>query len=198
MDRAAGTTRVEEPAPKGRARLRVGAVVVATPLVGVAVWLAIGSKGPSSSRQVQTTATTASTVGPVAVSPEQLRSLTSSVAHPVYWAGPRANMTYELAQNSNGSTFVRYLPKGVPVGDPGNYLTVATYPLANAFAVTQRTGQDPKTVMIRLPSGGIAVYGKPTAVFLAYPGVDAQIEVFDPSPLVPSKLAQSGEIVPVG
>jgi hypothetical protein len=57
--------------------------------------------------------------GPTAVTRTGLASLAASVGHPVYWAGPRANVTYELTQTADGRIFVRYLPKGTPVGAAG-------------------------------------------------------------------------------
>jgi hypothetical protein len=139
--------------------------------------------------------------GPTAVSPEQLKVLAASVGHPIYWVGARPSFTYELTQTPEGQTYIRYLPKGVAVGAKEQaYLTVATYPMANAFAVTQGTGKGPGVVTLTIPGDGVAIYNKttPTNVHLAYPGVDAQVEIYDISPKVPPKLAESGQVVPVG
>ena len=50
------------------------------------------------------------------------------------------------------------------------------------------------------PRGAIAVYSKsrPTNIYLAYPGSDVQIEVYDPSPAQARSLVASGRVVPVG
>jgi hypothetical protein len=137
--------------------------------------------------------------GPIAVSPGRLRALASTLGHPVYWAGPRANTTYELTQTSKGWTYVRYLPKGVTVGTRKTFLTIATYPMKNAFAVTTRSPKGPNTVTVRAPRGGIGVFTKqyPRNIYFAYPGVNAQVEVYDPSPVVPRQLVVGGRVVPI-
>jgi hypothetical protein len=138
--------------------------------------------------------------GPVAASREELRALAASLGHPVYWAGPRTKVTYELTQTADGRTYVRYLPEGAPVGSKRPFLTVATYPMENAFAVTRRGASGENAVAVKVPKGGIAVYTKPfaTNVYLAYPAAAVQVEVYDPSPTVPARLAADGRIVPVG
>jgi hypothetical protein len=115
----------------------------------------------------------------------------------VYWVGPRPNTTYELTLSAAGQTYVRYLPKGVAVGSSQSYLTVGTYPVTNAFAVTA-AAIGSGDVTIKAPNGGIAGYarGEGTNVHLAFPRSDVQIEVFDPSPAVPPQLVASGAVVP--
>jgi hypothetical protein len=51
----------------------------------------------------------------------------------------------------------------------------------------------------RIPDGGIAAYAKKSAtnVYVAYPGVNVQIEVYDPSARLTPNLVASGQIVPV-
>jgi hypothetical protein len=93
------------------------------------------------------------------------------------------------------------LPKGVAVGSGGGrYLIVATYPMEHAFAVTRTSATKGKgTVRINLPDGGIAAYATKhaTNIYVAYPGVDVQVEVYDPSAKLTPKLVASGQIVPV-
>ena len=62
------------------------------------------------------------------------------------------------------------------------YRTVGTYPVANAHAATQAAATKPGSVTIDIP-GGVAFYSKrlPTSVYVAYPGVNERIEVYDPS-----------------
>jgi hypothetical protein len=202
-----------------------GVVVLKTPGNGIAVinknaptsaYLAfpnsnfqveIYSPDPALARQlvasgrVQPVVTNATPGGPLAVTPDKLRELAASLGYPIYWAGPRAHMTYELTRTAQG-TFVRYLPAGVPVGEKKPYLTIGTYPLAHAYAVTKagakKDGRD--AVTLNLPNGRIAVYakGRSTNVHLADPGSSVQVEIYDPSPKVPPKLASSGLIAPVG
>jgi hypothetical protein len=141
--------------------------------------------------------------GPVAVLPAELRSLATSLGHPIYWAGPRANTTYELWQTSNGYTYIRYVPRNVTAGANTRwrpYLIVATYPMKNAFNVTRTSSSKSKSsITMKLPDGGFAAYAKqhPTNVYVAYPGVNVQVEVYNPLARVTPKLVASGQIVPV-
>jgi hypothetical protein len=154
----------------------------------------------AASGSVQPVAGTAQSRGPVAVSRKELRTLAASVGHAVYWAGPRARTTYELTQTSDGRTYIRYLPRGVSVGDKKARLTVATYPLADAFTALQATAKEPGNVTIKLARGGIAVYSKqlPTNIHVAYPGEDVQVEVYGPSANVLRRLVAGGQVVPIG
>jgi hypothetical protein len=138
--------------------------------------------------------------GPRGVSSTKLKTLASSSDHPIYWAGNDPGVTYELWQTSDGSVFVRYLPRGVPVGAVKPYLTVGTYPLHDAFTVTKTLAQRPGMVRIEIGGGAIAFFSKttPTNVYLAYPGVDVQIEVYDPSPTRARGFVASQRITPVG
>jgi hypothetical protein len=138
--------------------------------------------------------------GPVAASPSELRSLATSLGHPVYWAGPRPKTTYELWETASGFTYIRYLPRGVSVGDKGRYLIVATYPMKNAFTITRNaSAKSKRTITRRIPDGGVAAYTKKhaTNVYVAYPGVDVQVEVYDPSARLTPRLVATGQIVPV-
>jgi hypothetical protein len=177
-------------------RIGVGTIVAATLVIGFVVWFRLDLQGSAQQTPGRAVATQAR--GPIAASPAELRSLAASLGHPVYWAGPRPGTTYELTVSASGQTFVRYLPKGVPAGSKSAYLTVATYPVANAYAATSElTGSD--VVTIQLPNNGIAEYtkGHETNVHLAFPGVDLQVEVFDPAPSVPPEIVASGAVVPV-
>jgi hypothetical protein len=133
------------------------------------------------------------------VTPAQLATLAKSLGQPIYWAGRGApGVTYEVRQTATG-IYLRYLPKGVAVGDPGAYRTIATYPLANAYDATQRIGQG-KTA-IQLPGGGIAVYDKKSpkaSVYVAFRGSPYQIEVFDPTPGAARRLVAADKIAAVG
>ncbi len=129
-----------------------------------------------------------------------LKALAKSLKHPVYWAGAKKGETYELTQNSTGQVFVRYLPKGVAVGSSSPYLTVATYPFQGAYAALRALTKQKGAHVLTLKGGGIALTDSkdPKSIHLAFPGVNFQIEVFDPSPSVARSLVTSGHIVSVG
>jgi hypothetical protein len=124
-----------------------------------------------------------STAQPKAASLADLKSLAGSLRHPLYWAGPKKGYTYELNRNPNGTVFIRYLPPGVKVGASQQYLSVATYPFPGALAAIQRTAKEKGQTTITLAGGGLAVFNPktPTNVHLAYPGLNYQVEVFDPA-----------------
>jgi hypothetical protein len=139
-----------------------------------------------------------SPTGPRAATVAGLERLAGTIGHPIYWAGPRKGYTYELTRRSDGTVFVRYLPAGVRLGDPrGDFLIIATYPFPNALAALRRVANGKG---IELPGGGLALVheGYEKSVHLAYPGVDYQVEVYDPSPRIARRVAVSGQVKPVG
>jgi hypothetical protein len=135
---------------------------------------------------------------PAAASLADLRRAAASLDHPLYWAGPRAGVTYELRLGEDGSAVLRYLPPGVAVGDERPRLTVSSYPLDDAYAATLEAAAigDAVTVPVR---GGIAFFNRrrPGSVYLAYRGSPVQVEVSAPSPRVARALVSSGSIQPL-
>jgi hypothetical protein len=134
------------------------------------------------------------------VSLAELRRLPAFVGHPVYWAGPHTGQRYELTRTEDGNVYIRYLPDGVQAGDRrADFLTVATYPRADALAATRGAGQQSGGVRLSLPGGGVAVFSRdrPTNVYLAYPRVPFQVEVFDPSAGTARELVETGRVVPI-
>jgi hypothetical protein len=176
-------------------QLRVGAVVVAAVLVAVGVWLLVHGGGGNS-----TTAASGPSIGPVAATQDRLRSLAEDEGHPIYWIGPEDGTTYELTRTSSGRIFVRYLPSGVPVGTKkAGYTIVGTYPVANATGVLKGLAKQSDEKTLSVPGGGIAVYSAstPTNVYVAYPGSNLQIEVYDPSAQRAQQLVTSGQVAAV-
>jgi hypothetical protein len=119
-----------------------------------------------------------------ATSPAELRALAASLRRPIYWLGTEADTTYEVSRAPGGRIFVRYLPHGTRVGASKPYLTVATYPVKAAFVVTRAASRTRGAAVIPLGGDSVAFYSRsrPTNVYVAYRGVDFQVEVFDPSP----------------
>ena len=173
--------------------LGVGAVALVV-IAGVVVWSLVRDSGDGEDGAAQPRAPAElATV-------KDLRALARGSPAPVFWAGPGLTGSYELSQTSDGRIYVRYLPPGVEAGDPrGDFLTVGTYPQADALEVVRQRGQAEGAVLRELPNGGLAVFDEsaPTSVYLAYPGIPRLIEVFDPSAERARELAFSGGIVPV-
>ena len=138
--------------------------------------------------------------GPEETSEDDLAKLSEELGHPIYWAGARENATYELTVTADGQIFVRYLSPEAEVGASSGALTVATYPVADAYNITKQGASGADSVVVEAPDGGIATHrkGETTNVYLAYPGEDVQVEVYSPVPGVAPKLVSQGKIVPVG
>ena len=167
-------------------------------LVAVAVVLLVGIGEKSSpSATTSTTAAAVTPIGPVAMSSAALLAFVQGLGRPVYWIGPSAGFTYELTRTSAGNVFVRYLPKGVQVGDKrAAFTVVGTYPYPGALAALKAV---PKAKAANLAGGGVLVSttSDPRSVHLAYPGVDYQIEVYDPVAGRARVIALSGRVRPV-
>ena len=179
-----------------RPNVRVGAIIAVAIAVAFVAWLLV--RGGDSNTTPSTT--TGQAVGPVATSEDELRSLSDELGHPLYWAGPIPDRTYELTRTSDNRVFIRYLPKGVPVGiRQAAYTIVGTYPVENAYKVLQGLAKKPDESSFSAPADGFAVYSttQPNNVYLAYPGSNLQIEVYDPSPQKARGLITSGQVAAV-
>lgn len=135
-----------------------------------------------------------------AVSRAGLKRLAASVKHPIYWVGAQPRTTYEVTQTAGARIFLRYLPKGVPVGSRSAYRTVGTYPVPNAYNVVSRLAKKTGSVRVKIKGRAIAFYNKsrPTSVYAAYPRSNVQIEVYDPSAGAARRLVTSGQLTAVG
>jgi hypothetical protein len=161
------------------------------------IWLLEKANRSSTPPRTQTVTPPGSS-GAVAVSEAGLSTL-ASLGRSIYWAGPKSGFTYELTQRPDGRVYLRYLPPGTPVGSPQSFLTVASYPVVNAYQVTRSIAQQAGSVKVAAPTGAIAFYRSdlPTNVYLAFKGSDYQIEVFDPTSGEALNLVTSGTIQPV-
>lgn len=133
---------------------------------------------------------------PTTASAGDLRAF-ASPSRPVYWVGPANSGTLEVTRTSQGAVFVRYLPAGVSVGDRApSYTTIATYSAPNAYQTTQRSAGSAAFHHAKAPNGGLAVWRLklPRSVYVAFPGSDYLVEVFDPSPRRARSLALSTRI----
>jgi hypothetical protein len=140
------------------------------------------------------------TVSPTLVSAAQLAATARSLGRPIYWAGPRANWSYELTVTDSGRTYVRYLPRGAAAGDPrAAFLTVGTYPGVHAYENLKRVSTGPAVHSNLVPNGGLMVAPKrlPRSVYLTYPGADYQVEIYDAIGGAARRLVLNGLIGPV-
>jgi hypothetical protein len=189
------TTRSGPDSRRGRYR-------AATALAIASVVLALAGCGGSSS----SSSTTAGSSGPapspaipVGVTPSQLHSIAASAGHPIYWAGT-ATGTYELTTIADGRTYIRYLPPGAHVGSSKTYLTIGTYVRPSPpYGAVRSAGVAKHATIKLLKGGGLAVQypARQRSVYLVFPGVRYEVEVYDPSAATAFRLATTGKIVPV-
>jgi hypothetical protein len=132
---------------------------------------------------------------PVTVSAAELASFAGSVGSPVYWGGELPSRTIELTTTATG-TFVRYLPAGTTVGGSSRALTIATYPLQDAYGTAARRAKAAGMTSRQTRNGGLAVWSKaqPTSVYVAFRGAPSLIEVYAPQAKEARTLALSGRI----
>lgn len=177
-------------------RIHLVAALGAVALVVLIVVLL--ASGGDSGTSTSTEATTNS--GSVAVVPESgLLEAMEGAGYPVYWAGPRLGVEYEVSRHP-GRTYVRYLPKGEEAESKNRFLTVGSYEDRNALAGIRESGQKAGAILVKIDGGGTA-YAESvdaTNAYLAFPGVNTQVEVFDPEAGEALRLIHSGAIVPIG
>lgn len=197
---------MSEPRDTGWARLssvRIGAVIALAIAAAFVIWLLVRNNDNNSSSSTTTNGTTASVrpIPPIAASPAAIRALSTSSNQSIYWIGPRPGTTYELTRTGSGRVFIRYLPAGAKIGNKNAaYTIVASYPTPSALKVLQDLSKQPGEKSVPAPGGGIAVWGtdRPTNVYVAFPGSDTEIEVFDPSAQKALRLVTTGRVAPVG
>jgi hypothetical protein len=184
-----------------RARPRASLLAALATLVAlvVIVWLITGTGGSPPASPAPAAPATVARIGPIGLSVGGLAGMVNgTLRQPTYWAGPKSGVVYELTRTTNGNVYVRYLRRGAKVGDPrASFLIVATYPYPNAFhrlqAVAHGAGVTLADGAFVLPDAGY-----PKSVHMAFPGVDYEVEVYDPSPAVAVRVAKSGTVQPVG
>src|SRR5260221_1188805 len=173
---------------------RAFGVAVSAVLVLVAVFLATqGGDGGDTPQAIDTS--------PHLVDVGDLTALEGSLGHEVYWAGEQPPDRLELTEEAGTSIYLRYLPPGVEAGDPRpQFLTVRTYPVADAAGALRRTAAKTGSTLGHTADGGVVLVNHSSggSVYLAYPGSDLQIEVYDPAPGRALALVRSGAVRPVG
>jgi hypothetical protein len=175
-----------------RRRRLIGALLVAAVLGGVLIWVLLrsGDEKPPPARR-------ATAAG---LSLQRLKSTAGAISHPVYWVGPQRGDTYEFSETNDGRIYIRYLPPGTKVGTSrGDYLSVGTYPQRNALATLKATARAQRARTLALGEGGLALQdiNRPTSVYAAFPGLDYQVEVFEPSGGRALELVRSGQLEPL-
>jgi hypothetical protein len=130
---------------------------------------------------------------PTPVTAAELAGFAEAREAPVYWAGDVDSRALELTA-TDAASFVRYLR-----GSAAESLTVATYPLADAYATASRRAGSDEMTSRRLGDGGLVVWSpaQPTSVYLAWRGTPALVEVYAPDAAEARAVALSGRVRPV-
>jgi hypothetical protein len=186
---------IETPAPRptSLSPLRVGILIGVAVIAAALVW-AFAISGSDHKSAASTSKPTVATVA-------GLQQLAGTLRHPIYWSGEKSGYTYELTRTKNDNVYVRYLPKGVQVGDRrADFLTVGTYPQVNPMRSITAALKRQGTTRFAVPGGGVAVQyaAHPTSVYVAFPGSSLLVEIFEPSPAQARAVARSGAIRPLG
>ncbi len=129
---------------------------------------------------------------PTVISATALARFARGNASPVYWAGEQDARTLELTSTPS-ATFVRYRPLS---SSGGRSLTIATYPLADAYGTAVGRSRSDAMTSRRTKDGGIAVWSRelPTSVYLAWRGVPSLVEVYAPTASEARTVALSGHV----
>lgn len=192
-------TPVPAPVPeKHDNRLRIGAVIAVLAVVAFVAWLLVSSNQKSSTPQASPSAAAPITpVGPKVVSVDELKQVPDQVGNPIYWAGEAPGKDLELTIGADRAVYVRYLPKGTPAGvDKPAFLTVATYPRPDAYALVQAGGSRPGAVAVEDAGGALVTTEsqQSTNAYFAFEGTPLLVEVFDPKPGKAFEEIQSGRV----
>jgi hypothetical protein len=176
---------------KGVDKRRLYGIAAAAGIVIVALILLLSS-GDDSADEPGT--------APEVFSAEALEDAVSGQEPPVYWAGEQSGTEVELSRPEASRTYIRYLTDGAEAGDErADFLTVGTYAHTDPVAALRKQGKEPGGVIATAPGGATVYFNRkqPHSVYLAYPGLEAEIEVYDPNFTRALQLVNSGQIVPV-
>mgnify|MGYP000147251220 CR=1 FL=1 len=171
---------------KVKAKMSQNSKTIALMLISFALGsvLTYSLTSPSTNSPTASTSTfTDVTTGKVALTESELIDAVKQLGVDVYWAGPVKGAKYTLAVPADGQAYVRYLPNGDGLTDTKpNYVVIATYTTTNAFSATQAAGNQSNGVTFVNTEGAAVFYNKdtPTNVYVAYPNLNYQIEIFNP------------------
>src|SRR4051794_10317661 len=92
----------------GAGRIRPTAAIAVAIAVGLLVWLLLIKGGDDSTPDGNQTSSQPQAVS--VVSESELFGALKGAGYPIYWAGPRVEVEYEVSRPSQDRTFIRYLP----------------------------------------------------------------------------------------
>ena len=137
---------------------------------------------------------------PALLNGEVLAAVTADSGHDVYGIAAPAGTRPEITRGSNGEVWVRYLTGDARVGDRrADYLTIGTYPRADALAAAKAAAEGDQQRSAELPDGGVMLWSieRPESVYAASPGRDLLVEVYSPDPEAARDLVTGGAVAPL-
>ena len=175
---------VDAPEVKKGGAGKTALLIIFVAVVSSALTYTLTNSSSSASTPAASTSTFTEVIaGKVALTEPELIAAVKQLGIDVYWAGPVKDAKYTLAVPADGQAYVRYLPNGQGIDDTKpNYVVIATYTTTDAFTATQAAGNTSNGVTFVNTEGAAVYYNKdtPTNVYVAYPNLNYQIEVFDP------------------
>jgi len=174
-----------EPEPAKERSNKISLVITAGVTAIITALLTLGLTQQISPTLSDRTTLSAQTSGGVCLTEDELRNLIKENKIQAYWTGPIKDGSYTLNSSTPGQTFIRYVPEGEKCDDLSpDFRVIATYEEPDAFATTEAAGTTADGVSLLNTDGSIVYFNKntPTNIYLAYPGMSFQIEVYDPDP----------------
>lgn len=171
-------------------------VLLVVALIALLIWQATGGGGGGEEEAAAPAPPGAARV----VGVEELREAAAGSDVPVYWVGPQTGAELELSEVGKARAYVRYLTGGAEAGDPQpSFLTIGTYRLPDALAALRANAERSGVKLRKAPRGALVWVDpqSPTSAYLARPGDDFQVEVYDPSPKHALGVALSPRLRPV-
>jgi len=178
-----GQTSIESEKKKGGAGKTAILMIFVAVVSSALTYMLTNSSSSTSTPAASTSTFTEVIAGKVALTEPELIAAVKQLGVDVYWAGPVKDAKYTLAVPADGQAYVRYLPNGQGIEDTKpNYVVIATYTTTDAFTATQAAGNTTNGVTFVNTEGAAVYYNKdtPTNVYVAYPNLNYQIEVFHP------------------
>ena len=129
-----------------------------------------------------------------------LTGVTGAVGHDVFGVAAPPGTRPEVTRSSTGDVWVRYLSGDAKVGDPrAEYLTIGTYPRADALAAAKAAADGEQQRSAELPDGGVMLWSleRPESVYAASPGSDLLVEVYSPDAARARALVAGGAVAPL-
>ena len=170
---------VREVEKRRRAPLFFGVSV----LTALALFVGFGASHFIDQKQIDKQNLILRSIGKVGMSASELISTAKLSKTTIYWAGPISGYTYSLSTDSSGSSVVRYLPTAAAINSSINTSRmVATYVASGAYDKSVLVASNTGTSSFKNADKSLVFYktANTNDVFMAFPGKNIQVEIFDP------------------